>query len=548
MKSIPPNSLVNLASSHSFIGALIFSLVLTAYLFQNFVALNHDVAWLLLVAERFLAGQTLYTDVVIVNPPLIIYFNSIAIALAKLSGVSPIFCVRLLMTALTVFTLILSNFLLDKLFDGKHQRTRLYTIFALGFGLMFFGVSSFAQREHISITLYIPYIIAGALFLQNKKPNITLRVSIAILGALGVALKPQLVLMLIFTELYMLVASRAISTPFRIESITVAIVGFGYILFTYIFHNEYFSFAIPLAVDFYNNWKKPLIEVFMIYHPILILLTPLALLAFKSKPVPLQLFSLMALSAMGAFLAHLQQGQPWGYHSLPFDVLASAIILVGFFTFLVRKRVLTPNFKIPHQKLNGLIGLLFFPALLLPLIYKPLIHDFRDLINSDSELLSNRLLPSKRQVEFQKFISPIPEARSVFMFGTSIYYIFPTVTYGNYDYTSRFPSLWFLKKIAAVRNNPSKYSSAELQRIDEVEAYMFDTIIEDLKNNPPDLIVVDISEKKSNFGDMEFDHLQYFSQDERFRNFLSNYNYHSDFEYGKKIGQPYSLYVKKELL
>src|ERR1700739_4588515 len=44
--------------------------------------LKDDIAWLLYVARRWLAGRELYVDVVEVNPPLIIWLSAIPVRLA----------------------------------------------------------------------------------------------------------------------------------------------------------------------------------------------------------------------------------------------------------------------------------------------------------------------------------------------------------------------------------------------------------------------------------------------------------------------------------
>src|SRR5215831_16944698 len=45
--------------------------------------LKDDIAWLLYVARRWLAGRELYVDVVEVNPPLIVWISAIPIQVAR---------------------------------------------------------------------------------------------------------------------------------------------------------------------------------------------------------------------------------------------------------------------------------------------------------------------------------------------------------------------------------------------------------------------------------------------------------------------------------
>src|SRR5579862_5749772 len=45
--------------------------------------LKDDIAWLLYVARRWLAGRELYVDVIEVNPPLIVWLSAVPLTLAR---------------------------------------------------------------------------------------------------------------------------------------------------------------------------------------------------------------------------------------------------------------------------------------------------------------------------------------------------------------------------------------------------------------------------------------------------------------------------------
>src|SRR5271165_5291286 len=51
--------------------------------------LKDDIAWLLYVARRWLAGRELYVDVIEVNPPLIIWLSAIPVRLADWLDTGP---------------------------------------------------------------------------------------------------------------------------------------------------------------------------------------------------------------------------------------------------------------------------------------------------------------------------------------------------------------------------------------------------------------------------------------------------------------------------
>src|SRR4051795_13082181 len=51
--------------------------------------LKDDIAWLLYVARRWMAGRELYIDVVEVNPPLIVWISAVPLEIARWLGVNP---------------------------------------------------------------------------------------------------------------------------------------------------------------------------------------------------------------------------------------------------------------------------------------------------------------------------------------------------------------------------------------------------------------------------------------------------------------------------
>src|ERR1700760_4576042 len=61
---------------------LLFSLLAAVLFIAMRSPLKDDIAWLLYVARRWMAGRELYVDVVEVNPPLIVWISAIPIWLA----------------------------------------------------------------------------------------------------------------------------------------------------------------------------------------------------------------------------------------------------------------------------------------------------------------------------------------------------------------------------------------------------------------------------------------------------------------------------------
>src|SRR5450631_2566114 len=68
------------------------ALMLTVFAAVMFVALRSplkdDIAWLLYVARRWMAGKELYVDLIEVNPPLIIWLSAVPLSVARWLDVS----------------------------------------------------------------------------------------------------------------------------------------------------------------------------------------------------------------------------------------------------------------------------------------------------------------------------------------------------------------------------------------------------------------------------------------------------------------------------
>src|SRR5271157_3030736 len=74
----------------SAISLILLSSVLGVVLFLTLRSpLKDDIAWLMYVARRWMAGRELYIDVVEVNPPLIIWISAVPAEIAQWLSVDP---------------------------------------------------------------------------------------------------------------------------------------------------------------------------------------------------------------------------------------------------------------------------------------------------------------------------------------------------------------------------------------------------------------------------------------------------------------------------
>src|ERR1700712_2453996 len=79
---LPPRLMISAISL-----VLLFSVLGTVLFITLRSPLKDDIAWLLYVAHRWLAGRELYIDVVEVNPPLIVWISAIPLEIARWLGI-----------------------------------------------------------------------------------------------------------------------------------------------------------------------------------------------------------------------------------------------------------------------------------------------------------------------------------------------------------------------------------------------------------------------------------------------------------------------------
>src|SRR5690242_1343332 len=155
--------------------------------FQSMV--NHDVAWILYIADRVLHGSTLYKDIVEINPPLIVWLNIPIVALAHLVGASSIVVFRIVVLALIAGSLALSVRIIGPL-HGADGADWVIMLLAACFALVAFPGYDFGQREHLLLILALPYVLLTVARARGRVPTAALAIGVGIAAGVGLAIKP----------------------------------------------------------------------------------------------------------------------------------------------------------------------------------------------------------------------------------------------------------------------------------------------------------------------------------------------------------------------
>ena len=151
--------------------------------------LKDDIAWLLYVARRWLAGRELYVDVVEVNPPLIIWLSAIPLTIARWLDVD-------------VQTIVMPFFIAVVLgcawwapaccarvagcsLSGCRSSLSSATV------LLLIPAGDLGQREHLLVAAFLPYLVLFARALDGRSASVSVSVAAGVLAGLGCALKPR---------------------------------------------------------------------------------------------------------------------------------------------------------------------------------------------------------------------------------------------------------------------------------------------------------------------------------------------------------------------
>jgi hypothetical protein len=394
--------------------------------------LKDDIAWLLYVAHRWMAGRELYVDVIEVNPPLIIWLSAIPLALANWIEVAPQFVAMPAFAAIALACAWWSASLLRPI--GGLFAARIPVFAVIGGVLLVIPAADLGQREHLLVAAFLPYLILFARTLaagaNGARPALVPSLAAGVLAALGCALKPQYGL--VFAALEAVALSYRFR-PWRAAPLAAAATLTGYLgLVTYVCP-AYLRHAVPMALALYGATDVSL-QVLLWKSALLLTAEALAIfLCWRDRRVlshAALLTTGMVFAATSTVICFID-GKDWFYHRLPATV-ATALVLILWAASTIRHRLEDcRDWRTPWRGLAvaGLVVALFCVS------------------------AARRLEPEVRQaVEPQattvarlEALIRLHHARTYIAFSEWIALGFPVVNNTGVIWASRFDSMWALK-------------------------------------------------------------------------------------------------------
>jgi hypothetical protein len=289
-----------------------------------------DVAWLLYVARKWMAGKRLYVDLVEVNPPLIVWIYAVPAKLAQWLGVMPKTVANPLFAAMVLAPCWWAACLL-------HGRAALFArrapVFAvLGGVLLLLPGEEFGQREHLLAAAILPYLVLLVRGLDGEAEPRRQAVPAGILAGLACALKPSYALAFLLMEV---VGALRGHRMIRWASVSAGVAMLVYGGTVALFAPEFFTRAMPLALALYGATDASHWQILAGGYKVLIGQAVALLLcgsgaAGIGRRSPFLRHLLLALTAfsIGATLVFVMQGKLWFYHRIPAMLTALLALLV----------------------------------------------------------------------------------------------------------------------------------------------------------------------------------------------------------------------------
>ena len=474
---------------------------------------NHDVAAVLQFTQRWLAGESLYTGLIDVNPPLIFLLNLLPAAIAANTPLGAIAALRLCVLGYGLFCWRLAWLARDR---GREKagEDAIERAFLDALPLLFLLAAGydFAQREHLMTMAALPYLLAASRRCAGKAPRG--QIPIALIAALGFALKPHFLAVPALVELCVLVSLRhrpgqsAIVKWLRDPTPwTLGLTWALYLTMIAAIFPEYFTIVVPLIQNAYlgigefTPWQLLILPRLATAYALLLALA--AYVFFRRPRIPPgpnpsgdALPRLFALAGIAALAAALVQHKGWSYHIVPIELFACA--LAGLLASRWLDRIGAPFHPPGAQKiagvLAGLIGLY--------------------VISNGEAPWKQLYYPASEAAGLTRLLAREAGGGRALVLSPGVYPIFPAFNDAGVTSTSRFTDLWALQG-AYQTCLPDGRRYREPAEMGRAEAFVWRVVASDFAARPPEAVVVDDNPGIPWCG-AEFDFIAYFTRDPAF--------------------------------
>jgi len=480
--------------------SLIFFAVL-AFLVQNLSFMNGDVGSLLYDARLFLHGGTYITDFFETNPPMIFILYSPIWFIKKIVAMNIITITRIYIIAIAIVSIGYCHYLLKKIIQPKDYRIHVLFLAALLYVFLFLPTVEFGQREHLYLMLLLPYLLAAVLYADTVVINKKIAISIGVMAALGIGMKPYFLAPLILVECYFIFMTRQLFGWVRPESCVLAALLVLYLIGVLYFYPTYFHIMLPLVSHlYYISIEQPWFMVFSRLPVVFSLFTMvMGFFLFKKIILYRHFIIIFQLALIGAIIAFIIPRAAWFYHVFP---------AVGLATLLMSLYISHAVYCDWHRK--SLVVFLVIAGFAVPLYFFYVGLHYAIFVKQKSSL--NPMIA---------YINSLPTPPSIYCFSANTTGdCFTLIYFTQSTYKGRYPFFWWMGGLKRLEDHYTVLP----QQIRQDKNFLIDALVYDLEYGQPDLLIINRSDAKKSLGH-HFDFVTYFSQNPQFRAAWQSYHY-----------------------
>jgi len=457
---------------------------------------NWDVAWYFEMSQRLLDGERLYEKTVEVNFPLAVYIYLPAVWLSNLAGGSPYVWLAAGIATISLLIMAISDRVLLESTDRGSARW--WTLMAgIGLTLIVFPTFKYGQREHLAVLLMLPYLLAR--LSGRSRPDddeLSYLIPLSLIAGIGFSLKPFFVIPWFATQIMVMRRSwnrrnlgltALTALPMAIQLVAIPVYYQDLLRLYRIFGAEYQAFGhVDPGVVMLENLYLPA--------------AALVFLASASLVDPTRRFFVQGLAwtSIAWFLTGVIQAKGWSYHFLPAHL---TLILGGLIA------VLSLSGSGRRKAVQSLI------VLCVTLIAVAGIWRERTRVDYPS-----------RRAGLPAAVRDLPSGLRAISLSVRMDTSYPLLNELDARHVGTFQILWPLEVEYAHGGQPGRVVPVRpLEDIDQPESVLFESVVRDLVDKKPDLILVTTGNDPA-FNDGQFDYLGYFSRDMSFKRELDNYS------------------------
>jgi hypothetical protein len=453
--------------------------------------LNHDVAAILNFAERWVAGERLYRDLIDVNPPLIFVLTAIP---ALIDRFTPLDAVQALQACVLGCCALAWRFCVALRRDQREGPVEAAVLDALVPLTCLLAAYDVGQREQLMALFALPYALLAARRMEGQATPTGLALGVTLAAALAFALKPHFLAVPLLVEA--LVLWRRGPAPALRDPLPwlMATVWLLYLATLPLIFPDYLGHVVPLVMDFYLGTGG--LGVFAVLltdkmgSAVVAVLLLLPMLAWRGAGPGARALGAVAV---GGMLSAIVQHKGWSYHVVP---MAMATALAGGWVAARWFDRALPSGRAIAAAPMLAIACTFAIAAVHIRGESPWRQIWYTTL-SDGQLAA----ALKREVAGERLLVLSPD----------IYPVYPALNYARARSTLRTMNLWLL--VGAYPDCPEGAARyREPWEMSRPEFLVYRTVAEDFARAPPGAVLVAKRSGIPRCGAEEFDPIAYFSR------------------------------------